>query len=129
MKKLSFIFVLLAFLLPGKVHGAAEDHIVTRVRVDCAHQDVQLFRNYTDTEKVETILNFLRLCKFAGLPESAPPARPDSRSVFTVSLAGGGQRVYELLDGQYFSKDGSPWELVEPPASILSLLQTLPGDL
>lgn len=128
MKKACFFLLIFSCLLPYRVRAAVEDHIVTGVKVQCIHEDVHYFRNYTDSRKVEAVLNYLRLCRFAGLPEDTPPAQPDSRSVFTVFLAGGNQRIYQFLDGQYLSKDGGPWELVELPEETYLLLQAIPGD-
>lgn len=128
MKKLCCLCVFLAFLLPGKVHAAAEDHIVTRVRVAYQDEDARLSRQYTHSENMEAVLNFLRLSKFAGLPADDPEAHTGSRCTVTVELAGGSHRVYYLHDERYLSKDGAPWELVEPPASMRSLLESLPGD-
>lgn len=125
MKKICFLIALLAFLLPVTVYGAAEDHIVTRVQVAYQNADTRLSRQYTDSEHMEAVLNFLRLCRFAGLPADDPEAHAGSRCTVTVELAGGGMRVYYLHGERYLSKDGRPWELVEPPASILSLLEAL----
>ena len=117
----------LTVILAQPVQAAVDHHIVSRVEVVCRGNGRVIRREYRRQKKMEAVLNYLRLAKYAGLPEAPPPAGADGLHV-TVYLLPGGNHRYDLRDWQYFSRDGSPWELVEMPEGLVYLLQHLPSD-
>lgn len=125
--KLWFL-ALLMLLCAGPVRATAEDHVVTQVQVRYRQSGRQLTREYTQSSKMEAVLNYLRLCEYAGMPADDPEQHMGNRCRITVSLAGGGQHVYCLHADRYLSRDFRPWEQVDPPSPILELLLSLPPD-
>ena len=109
------------------VQAAVDNHIVARVEVVCRSGGRVIRREYRQQKKMEAVLNYLRLAKYAGMPEASPPAGSDDLRV-TVRLTPGGSHRYDLRDWQFLSRDGSPWELVEMPEGLVYLLEQLPSD-
>ncbi len=116
------------FLCRGEVNAQAEERLVTKVQVRYVQSGAPLIRQYTQQDKMVAILNFLRLCKFDGMPTDNPENHTGSSCRILLTLAGGGSRTYYLHAERYLSKDAHPWEKVKPPDSLLKLLLMLPSD-
>lgn len=127
MKKL-VLGAVLALLLACPARAAVDSHIVKRVEVTLQQPEALTLRYYTQEKKMEAVLNYLRLSKYAGIPKSPPGSAFRDHCRVTVYLSPGGSHTYDLLDWQYLSRDGSAWELAELPAGFLLLLQKLPSD-
>ena len=117
----------LLLILARPVQAAVDHHIVCQVDVVCRSGDRVLRRAYRQEKKMEAVLNYLRLAKYAGMPETPPPAGADDLRV-TVRLNSGGSHDYALRDWQYLSRDGGLWELAEMPEGLIYLLERLPSD-
>lgn len=130
MRKLYGIWAvfLCVFLCCARASAQGEERLVTQVQVRYEQGGAPLLRQYTKQDKMMAILNFLRLCKFDGMPADNPEDHIGSRCQILLTLAGGGSRTYYLHAERYLSKDGLPWEKVKPPDSLLELLRALPSD-
>lgn len=128
-KKL-LLLVPFLFCLSCKVYASPmyDAHIVTGVDVYYRGQDTVVQLHYSQTGKMETILNYLRLLEYDGLPNHDPELLRGDRCRITLRLAGGDRRIYYLLDDRYVSKDLHPWERMVPPQPLLSLLESLKAD-
>lgn len=124
------LLLTLLFCLSGRVYAVPvqDAHIVTGVDVQYRRQDATLQLHYSQTGKMEAILNYLRLLEYDGLPNHDPELHRGDRCRITLRLAGGGERIYYLLDDRYVSRDLHPWERIVPPQALLSLLESLPAD-
>ena len=119
---------ILAIMLACPVQAAVDNHIVTRVEVALQQPHSMTRRQYTQEKKMEAVLNYLRLAKYAGMPNALPGNPQADHCRITVHLAPGGSHIYDLLDWQYLSRDGNAWELAEMPEGFLLLLEALPSD-
>ena len=119
--------ILLLLACRVQANAAVDSHIVSRVEVVCHQQDRVLRRQYSQERKMEAVLNYLRLARYAGQPEDMPLPGADSCRI-TVHLLPGGSHRYDLLDWQYLSRDAGPWELAEMPEGLPHLLALLPSD-
>ena len=130
MRKLYGMFAvfLCFFLFCSRASAQGEELLVTRVDVDYKESSQSLIRHYSGQEKMMAILNFLRLCKFDGMPADNPEDHAGSSCQILLTLAGGGHRAYYLHDERYLSKGGRPWEKIRPPGSLRALLLALPSD-
>lgn len=128
-KKLLFLIPLL-FCLCCKVYASPtyDAHIVAGVDVHYRGQDALLQLHYSETWKMEAILNYLRLLEYDGLPADDPELYRGDRCRITLRLAAGGERIYYLLNDRYVSRDLHPWEQMVPPQTLLSLLESIPAD-
>lgn len=121
---LAAVFLL---LLARPVQAAVDEHVVSSVELVCRSGGRVIRREYRQERKMEAVLNYLRLAKYAGMPESPPPTNADELGV-TVHLVRGGSHRYDLRDWQFLSRDGGAWELAEMPEGLVFLLERLPSD-
>ena len=120
--------LVLAALCRVSAAAAVDSHIVTQVDVVYRQAQNGLQRCYTKQEKMQAVLTYLRLAKYAGLPEEDPTAQGGEVCRITVHLAPGGSHVYDLINDVYLSQNGGPWEMAEFPEPLLPLLRQLPSD-
>jgi len=112
---------------PGENHPV---RVVTRIDVS-ATQDGQLLQyHYTDTDKMETILQYLRNLK----PDRSAPITPDTFRTdayeIRLTLSDGSQTIYYQIYDEYLQKNGGPWQSIDSTkgAAIQQLLLILPSD-
>lgn len=136
MKKFTVLFFLFCFsaiVLTG-CHSASEKaslcRVVTQVDIDCQHQDVPIRRHYTDTQKMEWVLLYLRLLKPMGKPKQDPDTIDADVYLITVHYSDGSQNLYKQKDHRYFSKGTHPWQTIDPgqAADLYDLMRHVPSD-
>ena len=120
--------LLLAAFCRISADAAVDSHIVTGVDVVYRQAQSGLQRHYTTQENMQAVLTYLRLAKYAGLPEEDPTAQGGEVCRITVHLAPGDSHVYDLINDVYLSRNGGPWELAEFPEPRLPLLRRMPSD-
>ena len=135
MKKAIKLFTMFCFsviIMSGCVKKNAPPpcKVVTQVDISCRQENLLLQRHYTDPEKMESVLLYLRLLKPMGQPEQMPPPQLGDLYHITVSLSDGSKRNYLQMAHRYFSRDSRPWELIDPKqaAGLYFLMQKLPSD-
>jgi hypothetical protein len=130
--KLFMLFWFSAIILSGCVKKDAPSlcRVVTQVDISCQQENLLLQRHYTDLEKMEYVLLYLRLLKTQGKPDEAPQTQIGDIYHITVSLSDGSKRSYLQMAHRYFSRDSRPWELIDPKqaAGLYYLMQKLPSD-
>ena len=127
MKKL--IVILLLLLLTGckaPVTQPNTPRLVTRVRI----QTEDFTREYTDTEKITAVLDYLRF-----LPKYSPSVlNPDwvkSRGIsIELTYLTGKNRTYVQKGVFYLSQDKEPFRPIDPDSAraLIRLLETYPSD-
>jgi hypothetical protein len=127
MKKL--IVILLLLLLTGckaPVTQPNTPRLVTRVRI----QTEDFTREYTDTEKITAVLDYLRF-----LPKYNPSVlNPDwvkSRGIsIELTYLTGKNRTYVQKGVFYLSQDKEPFRPIDPDSAraLIRLLETYPSD-
>ena len=102
---------------------------VVRVSVESSLDGAFLHREYTESPKMEAVLNYLRAIQILPPPMDAG-GPPTGACRFTLTLSNGEQRVYFQRSNRYLRKDGGPWQTVDPsPAPDLrTLLEQTPSD-
>ena len=103
--------------------------VVTGVQVTFQEEDAQLFRHYTQEQKMEYVLLYLRLLKKDGIAEPQPDTARREYCI-TVTHADGSCAVYRQRAHRYFSVDGRPWENIAPAqaAELYRILRYVPSD-
>ena len=135
MKKFKNIWVLpMAFLffLSGCTRKLPTVYrAVTAVDITFRYEDTQLQRHYTQNDKMESVLLYLRLLKPLGKPISSPPA--DDRDVYdiTVRFSDGSTKLYRQKAHRFISRREQVWERIDPAqaAQLYHLLRYYPSDL
>ena len=104
--------------------------VVTGVEISCQHQDVQIRRHYTDTEKMEYVLIYLRLLKPLGRPDADPNTINADVYEITLELSDGNKKHYLQKDHRYFLKDTGTWQSISPEQAegLYRLMRKIPGD-
>ena len=137
MKKAVKTFVLFCFfaiIMSGcgdhDTQVKTSDHIVTQVDVLCQQEHIRIQRHYTNNEKMESVLLYLRLLNPQGTPDANPNLLEKDVYEITVHLSGGKKRVYRQTAHRYFSKDFQAWEMIEPGKAfeLYHILQKFPSD-
>lgn len=134
MKKLLIVLCLSATLLCGcgKKDPPPEPlaRVVTQVDISCQHGHTLIRRHYTDPDKMEYVLLYLRLLKPRGKPEQDPEQLEHAVFEITVHLSDGNKRHYRQKAHRYFSRDSRPWELIDPAqaAGLYRLMEKVPSD-
>lgn len=104
--------------------------VVTRVDISCYKEHMLIQRHYTDTQKMEYVLLYLRLLKSKGKPDVDPDEVQKDVYEITVHLSDGNQKIYRQKAHKYFSRESRPWELIDPEqaAGLYAIMEHLPSD-
>lgn len=104
--------------------------VVTQVDIFCQHEDVQIRRHYTQPQKMEYVLLYLRLLEPQGVPQIDPEQVDADVYEITVKLSDGETKVYRQKDHRYFSEGTQPWQAIDPEQASLfyRLLGQIPSD-
>lgn len=104
--------------------------VVTQVDISCQQKDLRIERHYTQSQKMEYILLYLRLVKSLGSPATDPDTIDADVFQITVHLSDGSQKVYRQKDHRYFSRHNAPWQQMDPAhaAELYRLLREIPDD-
>lgn len=107
-----------------------QSHIVAQVEVTASIGGESRVFTYTDPEKMETLLNYLRLLK----PDVRHPLTPETfrADVYEIRLTmlDGTRNCYYQLYDTYLRKNQDPWYAISPvDGSMLHpLLLSMPPD-
>ncbi len=132
MKRFLKILCLIPVLLCGCGKKAVRPvaQVVTGVDISCQYEDVQILRHYTKSPKMEYALLYLRLLEPGKPPEIDPDTLDDEIFEITVTLSDNSQQVYRQKAHRYFSKNGRPWQTIDPEqaAGLYRLMAKIPSD-
>lgn len=105
--------------------------VVTQVDITCDHEGIPIHRHYTETEKMEAVLLYLRLLRPGGQPVTDPDTVNADIYEITVSLSDGQQRVYRQKDHRYFREALSGWQNIAPDRAsrLYTLMRHYQSDL
>ena len=118
------LFLGLTLLLGGcsKWTPSAADeplcHVVTGVSVTYQNGAVRLDRQYTDSEKMRAILNYLRIIHPYGRPEEDPEQVEGSQFSIVLSYSDGGQKTYLQKADKYMRIDDGQWQRIDPNRAL-----------
>lgn len=105
-------------------------HLVTAVDITCQYQDVQIARHYTQQQKMEYVLLYLRLLEPAHRPCETAGENWEDVYEIRLSLGDGNQRLYRQRAHRYLAVDGRPWQTIDPEKAegLYRLMRRLPSD-
>lgn len=132
--KLLFICCFCLFILSGCIKNDTLQkplcRVVTQVDISCQTEHMLMQRHYTQTNKMEYVLLYLRLLKPQGKPDADPDQINKEVYEITLHLSDGSKKLYKQKAHRYFSRDSRPWETIDPAqaAGLYRLMQKLPSD-
>lgn len=104
--------------------------VVTQVDIFCQHEDVQIRRHYTDSQKMEYVLLYLRHLKPKGIPATDPDTVDADVYNITLLLSDGNEKAYKQKDHRYLYTDTRSWRTIDPEqaAGLYQLMLKIPSD-
>ena len=130
--------VLLLILLCGAFSGCSRAdppqqpvcRVVTQIDVAAAHNGTVMRQTFTDSEKMEVLLNYLRqLYPGATADIEAGTFRTDAYEI-TVSYSDGGHTTYYQIYHDFLKKDQGAWKQVDADqgATLFPILCSMTSD-
>lgn len=133
MKKLFVVIALFATILCGcgRKNASTAPNFVTQVDILCQQNGKTFSIRYTENEKVEAVLLYLRLLKPGRLPQKTPSEQDNSIYEIHVHLSNGEQRLYKQVDHRYMWRKKTGWNTIpaEQASGLYTLLRHYPSDL
>ncbi len=104
---------------------------VTQVDVTCKKGESALRWYYTDPEKIEPMLLYLKLLQRRGTAEVDPVRVEGDHYEIVLHYSTGERRIYYQHADQYLSQDYKPWERINPEQAkdLQLLLDQMPSDI
>ena len=132
--KLLFVCCFVLFILSGCIKNDTLQkplcRVVTQVDISCQTEHMLMQRHYTQPEKMEYVLLYLRLLKPSGKPDVDPEQLNKDVYNITVFLSDGTKRLYRQKAHQYFASDSGPWKKIDPEkaAGLYRIMEKIPSD-
>ena len=138
-KRLLFLFAMLWILYgcsrpePGSPPDSV-CRVVTEITVDYENSGIRFHRQYTSSEKMQQILNYLRTIDPYGRPEEDPEATVGSCFRITLFYSDKCQTVYLQKSDRFLKTDGGEWKRIDPDRArelsrILGLMESDPVSI
>ena len=124
------------FLL-GCSHRPAQEEppsallLVTSIQVNClCNGECLPLRQYTQSHKIRSVLDYLRLLGAYGSLAEVPSRPEDLCFEITLTRSDGSQKQYWQLANRYLKESGQPWKYIdeEKGAQLKDLLEALESD-
>ena len=138
MKKLANAFGLLC-LFCFIISGCTQEHpktttshgIVVGIDIYCQHSDSMFIRNYTDPEKLEAVLTYLRLLQPVGPAPLSSDAKKAASYKIVVHLQDGTHRTHLQQSDCFAALDQTHWGVIDRSLGqqLPLLMALLPSDL
>lgn len=138
MKKI--ISVLCCLVIALSLSGCVRKHtlkdpesylkLVVRVDVVGRLKNEHIYKTYVHQQKMEAILNYLRLLKPRGPADVDPELYVGDSYTITVHYSDGHKQIYRQHADRFLSTDANPWRNIDPEFALYlyPLLNAMPND-
>ena len=131
--KLIFLFLSFAIIVTGcgtNHTPSSRYRAVTQVDIVTRYEHTLIRRHYTDPQKMEAVLIYLRLIKPIGKPPQDPLQLDEDVFLIAVHLSDGNIRYYRQAAHQYFSREDQSWMAIDPSlaARLYAVMRHFPSD-
>jgi hypothetical protein len=129
--KTRYLLFLFLFLLSGCGKNFSPAYrAVTAVDISFRYEDMLLQRHYTQSDKIESVLLYLRLLKSLGT--TTEHATGDNRDVYDIAVrfSDGTTKHYLQKSHRFLSRRAHVWERIDPgqAANLYALMRHYPSD-
>ena len=109
--KIGIWILSLRFFLSGcaREESASSFPLVTEITIHYENGSIQGQLHYTDDEKMQLILTYLRLLKPYGQPPEDPATADGPLIQIHLHHSDGGITLYQQKADRYFKTDQTPW--------------------
>ena len=109
-----FLLIIFAVVSLSGCGGKTEapTRVVTGVEITTCGGTRTLRRYYTQPQKIQKVLNYLRLQESEGFADTDPERLTGTAIVIDVTLSDGSHSVYYQRGGRYLSKKYHPWQKI-----------------
>ena len=136
MKKLFFFLAVFVFSTVIISDSAASHtppaltRVVTHIDITSQQENATIQRHYHNTEKVESVLLYLRLLRPLYKPEVDPDTIDGDVYEIKLHYSDGQSRTYRQKAHRFISSDRHPWQTVDPEhaAGLYELMRYYPSD-
>lgn len=135
MKKTVTLMLITLFLLSGcsriDQQTPGKPKVVTKITADYFSGSVTLQRAYTDAEKMQAVLTYLRCLRPFGAAETDPETADGSRVHITLYYSDNTTKIYQQRADQYLRVDNGVWQNILPERGreLALLLGLMESDL
>ena len=110
------IALVCCFSLMGCSKQQKSLHLVTKISIT---DDKGIIKSFTEPQKMETILYYLRGLDPAGKPGTDPERIIGDAYRIDIEYADGGQSIYRQRANRFLSKDSHPWQTIDPKKAAI----------
>ena len=132
-RKIFPVILVVALLFSGCVNREVQPavRVVTQVDVACRRQGEALQRSYVHRQKIQKVLNYLRLLELRGPTNSDPEAIGGNAYEITVHFSWGAPTVYYQRCERFLSKNRHPWQKIysQNAGELYSIVEDMPTDV
>lgn len=93
-------------------------NIASRIEISCQHKDVLVQRNYTDQDKMQAVLIYLRLLKPQGIAQADPLSLQKDVFEINIHLFDGQIHNYKQTGHRFFKKGHQVWKNISQDEAV-----------
>lgn len=108
-RRIAAVFLLTATLLTG----CKKDALYSPLTVTAVDVQGSIQRHYTQPEKVQNLLNMLRLLEFDGFTSLDPAYLPGDDFQITLEFSDHSTKVYRVHGNRFLCRPNGMWEKVD----------------
>lgn len=131
--------LILLYLLPmwvGCAHRPSEKppleayRVVTQIDVVYHKKPIVSEGSFSDPEKMQKILFYLRRISPYGMPADDPEQSAGSDFYITLRYSDNTQKTYQQRDDRFMRIDSGPWKRIDPKEAVMlsQILGTMESD-
>lgn len=104
--------------------------VVTQVDIHGQEKDVQIHRHYTDNQKIQWVLIYLRTLNVSVKPQAPGENQTNSHYEISLTFSDGNHKVFHQTAHRFYRQQQRPWHAIDPAqaAGLYKLLRALPSD-
>lgn len=130
-KFIKLLPIMLCLLFTGcHVPQTPKSRLVTEMKVEVYQEQDSLYRRYTDPQKMETVLSYLRALQGHAHCCSTPERYAGPRYRIELYYSDGSTcYIFQHAD-RFLSREFQPWQEINTKhaAFLLPLIKSMPGD-
>ena len=88
--------------------------VVTRIEASFDSGTLTLHRQYSDSEKLRSVLTYIRCLKTYGKPDPDEVITAGNRGTILIFFSDGSTKTYEQRGDQFLRQDGGSWQYIYP---------------